>query len=132
YSMLSAVSGWPGYARKTQRSPRRRLARRRLSPTQIRLQRRLQMRWLRLLPSILLMTLLLGGCATNPFKPQKPEVVVHVACPAIQNYSQATLNQALAEFNALPQGSAIRSMVGDYQNLRDQARACRRKQGAKK
>jgi hypothetical protein len=31
----------------------------------------------------------------------------------------------LAEYRALPADSALKTLVGDYQNLRDQVRACR-------
>jgi hypothetical protein len=72
------------------------------------------------------MTVLLGGCATNPFKRPPSDVVVQVQCPAIQKYDAAQLAKASKEFDTLPQGSALKSMFGDYQNLRDQTRACRR------
>jgi hypothetical protein len=31
----------------------------------------------------------------------------------------------LAEYNALPAGSALRLFIGDYKQLRDQIRVCR-------
>jgi hypothetical protein len=46
-------------------------------------------------------------------------------CPTIRAYDQATLDRALIEYQALPRGSAIKQMIGDYQVLRDRVRACR-------
>jgi hypothetical protein len=43
----------------------------------------------------------------------------------LRQYDVATQERALAEYKALPQGSAIKAMFGDYLNLRDQVRACR-------
>jgi len=48
-----------------------------------------------------------------------------VACPYLRRYDRATQDRALAELRALPKGSAIRLMIGDYSNLREQVRACR-------
>ncbi len=73
--------------------------------------------WLTLLTT-LPMTMLLAGC-----NPGASSVVV---CPTIRSYDQATLNRALAEYRALPQGSAIKTMIGDYQVLRDRVHACRK------
>lgn len=55
---------------------------------------------------------------------QEPAAVTFV-CPHLRQYSAATQDRALAEYRALPAGSALKAMVGDYQNLRDQVRACR-------
>ena len=55
---------------------------------------------------------------------QDPAAVTFV-CPHLRQYSAATQDRALAELRALPAGSALKAMVGDYQNLRDQVRACR-------
>jgi hypothetical protein len=81
------------------------------------------MRSIRLLPIILPMATLLGGC---PGDLSDPAVVTKIVCPAIQQYDAATQDAALAEYKALPAGSAIKRMVGDYLNLRDQVRACRK------
>ena len=55
---------------------------------------------------------------------QEPAAVTFV-CPHLRQYSVATQDRALAEYRALPPGSALKALVGDYQNLRDQVRACR-------
>jgi hypothetical protein len=55
---------------------------------------------------------------------QEPAAVTFV-CPHLRQYSEATQDRALAEYRALPAGSALKAMIGDYQNLRDQVRACR-------
>lgn len=75
--------------------------------------------WLRL-PIILATMTLLVGCETG-----RSSTVVKVICPTIRSYDQATLNRALAEYQRLPAGSAIKQMIGDYQVLRDRVRACR-------
>jgi len=75
--------------------------------------------WLRL-PIILLTTISLGACQAG-----HSSTVVKVICPTIRSYDQATLNRALAEYQRLPAGSAIKQMIGDYQVLRDRVRACR-------
>jgi len=60
------------------------------------------------------------------------EIVVKTICPRINEYDAATQDRALAEYNALPAGSALRLFVGDYKRLRDQVRVCRaRSAGAK-
>jgi hypothetical protein len=48
----------------------------------------------------------------------------------VNEYDRATQDKALAEFNALPQGSALRQFIGDYKRLRDQVRACRERSAA--
>jgi hypothetical protein len=58
-------------------------------------------------------------------KPADSEVV-RIVCPIIQEYDHATLTRALAEYRALPQGSAIKAMIGDYSVLRDRIRACKK------
>ncbi|MCK1543270.1 hypothetical protein IVB12_15245 [Bradyrhizobium sp. 179] len=69
---------------------------------------------------VLPMTLLLTACdGTNS------EVVVRVVCPTINQYDAKTQERALAEYNALPAGSALRLFIGDYKRLRDQIRICR-------
>ena len=55
---------------------------------------------------------------------QEPAAVTFV-CPHLRQYSAATQDRALAEYRALPPDSALKTLVGDYQNLRDQVRACR-------
>lgn len=53
------------------------------------------------------------------------EVVVQIVCPRINEYDAKTQERALAEYDALPAGSALRLFIGDYKQLRDQVRACR-------
>lgn len=53
------------------------------------------------------------------------EVAVRIVCPEIRKYDAATQERALAEYKALPAGSAIRLMLGDYKQLRDRVRVCR-------
>ena len=62
----------------------------------------------------------LAACKTG-----RSEVAVAIVCPEIRAYDAATLERALAEYRALPNGSAIRLMLGDYKHLRDRVRACR-------
>jgi hypothetical protein len=52
------------------------------------------------------------------------EAAYQVACPYIRQYDRATIERALVEYRALPKGSALRTLIGDYENLRDQVRAC--------
>lgn len=53
------------------------------------------------------------------------EVVVKIVCPTIMQYDAETQDRALAEYNALPKGSALRLFIGDYKRLRDQITVCR-------
>ena len=57
--------------------------------------------------------------------PDDSSVVVKIVCPRINEYDQKTQDRALAEYNALPPGSALRLFIGDYKQLRDQIRVCR-------
>lgn len=52
-------------------------------------------------------------------------VVVKFVCLKINEYDTATQDRALAEYNALPAGSALRLFFGDYKQLREQVRVCR-------
>lgn len=78
------------------------------------------MRWTALL--VLPTSLLLTAC-----EPDDSDVVVKIVCPRINEYDQKTQDRALAEYNALPPGSALRLFIGDYKQLRDQVRVCRGK-----
>lgn len=69
---------------------------------------------------VLPMTLFLTAC-----DPGSSDVVVKIVCPRINEYDQKTQEKALAEYNALPAGSALRLFIGDYKQLRDQVRVCR-------
>jgi len=64
---------------------------------------------------------LIASCKMAP-----SEVAVKIVCPQIKAYPKATLQRALAEYRALPTGSAIREMFGDYSQLRDQIRVCQK------
>lgn len=66
------------------------------------------------------MTLLLTAC-----EPGSSDVVVQIVCPRINEYDAKTQDRALAEYNALPAGAALRLFIGDYKQLRDQIRVCR-------
>ncbi len=46
-------------------------------------------------------------------------------CPPVVAYDQAAQDRAAAEIEALPQNSAMATMMADYHVLRQQARACR-------
>lgn len=80
------------------------------------------MRWTALL--VLLTTPLLTAC-----DPENSNVVVQIVCPRINEYDEKTQDRALAEYNALPAGSALRLFIGDYKQLRDQIRVCRDSKG---
>lgn len=56
----------------------------------------------------------LGGCTT-------PTVT---ACPPIVAYAPAAMSQAATELSALPDGSQIAAMMGDYKRERAELRAC--------
>jgi coenzyme F420-reducing hydrogenase gamma subunit len=75
--------------------------------------------WLKCL-TVLPMTMLLGGC------PNEPSEVVRVVCPVIKQYTPEQQQRALEEYRALPAGSMIKQMFGDYSVLRDRVRACRK------
>jgi hypothetical protein len=68
---------------------------------------------------VLTMTLSLAACRTD-----NSEIAVKIICPQVRAYDRATQERALAEYRALPQGSAIRLMLGDYKQLRDRIRRC--------
>jgi hypothetical protein len=71
---------------------------------------------------VLLTTTWLAACRT-----EDSEVAVKIICPRINIYSKETQIKALAEYKALPEGSAIKLMIGDYKQLRDQIRVCNTK-----
>jgi hypothetical protein len=70
--------------------------------------------------AVLTIPLLSGACKIG-----RSEVAVKIVCPEIRSYDAATLDRALEEYRQLPQGSAIRLMIGDYKQLRDRVRKCR-------
>ena len=56
----------------------------------------------------------LSACAT---------VVSEPLCPPLAVYSQDFQNQAADELDALPEGSAVVSLIEDYGQLRDRIRS---------
>lgn len=62
-------------------------------------------------------TLLLPGCATGNSDAS--------VCPRPITYSDAFLDRAADELDALPEGSAIAQMIEDYGRERAMLRACR-------
>jgi len=58
---------------------------------------------------------LLSACAT----------VVSDTCPTLFDYSEAEQARAADELDALPEGSVIARLVGDYGVVRNEIRACR-------
>ena len=80
------------------------------------------MRWATLL--VLPMMTLLTACDL-----ENSSVVVQIVCPRINEYDTKTQDRALAEYSALPPGSALRLFIGDYKQLRDQIRVCRDSKG---
>lgn len=70
---------------------------------------------------VLPMMLLLTACEIG-----RSETVVKIVCPTIRQYDNATLDRALKEYQALPPGSAIKMMIGDYRSLRAKIMVCRK------
>ena len=68
----------------------------------------------------------LGACNA-----ENSEVIVQIVCPTVNQYDRETQDRALAEYNALPKGSALRLFIGDYKRLRDQIKVCRERGNAK-
>ena len=66
--------------------------------------------------------MLLTGCDPGS---SEGVIVTHVVCLRINEYDANTQERALAEYNALPVGSALRVFIGDYAQLREQVRVCR-------
>lgn len=64
--------------------------------------------------ALLTATLSLPGCAT----------AVSSACPVPVTYDRPTLDRAADEVQALPSGDVLVGMMGDYAQLRAEARAC--------
>ena len=60
----------------------------------------------------------LTGCAMGGSDAKPP-------CPPVVEYTRAEQARAADEVKALPDGTVIVRMLGDYAVLRDQARACR-------
>jgi len=60
----------------------------------------------------------LSGCATVSSN-------ASTACPPIVEYGIVDQTLAAIELEALPDGTMVMRMLGDYAVLRDQARVCR-------
>jgi len=67
---------------------------------------------------LLIAVLWLSACATDGSN-------ADVLCPPVVPYSAADQARAVAEINALPEGTVVIRMLSDYAVMRDQARACR-------
>jgi hypothetical protein len=79
----------------------------------------------RVLPALILVAAAavpLAGCGTARPAAATPKVV---PCPQIAQYSPELRNKAAKELDLLPIGSAIEVLLGDYETLRDDLRACR-------
>lgn len=61
---------------------------------------------------------LLAGCLST----ERSET--RIVCPTLRIYTGDFLGKADTQFKRA--GPQVREMIGDYQNLRDQVRACRR------
>jgi len=46
------------------------------------------------------------------------------ACPPLVEYSREVQNRAATDLGALPDGSKVVEMMGDYEAMREQSRAC--------
>jgi len=64
---------------------------------------------------VLIATAFLNACAT----------VVSDTCPTLFDYSEAEQARVADELDALPEGSVIARLVGDYGVVRNEIRACR-------
>lgn len=71
---------------------------------------------------VLLALTSLASCATG----SSSLTPVTLVCPTIVEYSAEFQSRAADELEMLPPGSALAEMVGDYGQLRERIRACRR------
>ena len=76
--------------------------------------------WRRPLAVLVISMSWLTGCATAGF-----EQGGTAACPPVVEYSREVQARAAEELAALPNGSAVVEMLGDYTVLREQVRSCR-------
>lgn len=89
-------------------------------------------KWGRSLLAIATATLFLTACATTGFdltpKEPAPAPITNTGagCPILKEYSQQFQDRLRTELEVLSPDSAIVTAVGDYQNLREQTRECRR------
>jgi len=75
--------------------------------------------WKRRLAVLVIATSCLTGCATVGF-----ETGGVAACPPVVDYSRTEQTRVAEEVEALPEGSAVVEMMGDYAVMRDQVREC--------
>lgn len=71
------------------------------------------------------MTMLLTACDPGS---SEGVIVTHIVCLKANEYDKETQDRALAEYNALPKGSALRLFIGDYGKLRRQIEVCRQRE----
>ena len=79
--------------------------------------------WRRRLAALVIATSWLTGCTTAGFEQAGPD-----ACPPVVDYSRAEQVRVAEEVAALPKGAVIVGWLADYTVLRDQARACQRRE----
>lgn len=82
--------------------------------------------WKEQLAALAIVTGLLSGCVTVRSEGRAVSI-----CPPVVDYSREFQERAAEELARLPKGSAIEEMLGDYAVMREQARACRQKEGRK-
>jgi hypothetical protein len=78
-----------------------------------------------MLPALLLVvaaSMPLAACGTARPEATAPKTV---PCPRMAQYSPELRDKAAKELDLLPIGSAIEVLLGDYETLRDDLRACR-------
>ena len=82
-----------------------------------------------ILASIILGTLVLGGCAGGSLTQQQQKQVALVIskCPVLKNYTKEQMKKAASEMQSLPNKSQIAVLVTDYSKLRDACRVASRK-----
>lgn len=69
------------------------------------------------LPLLVIATLSLNACATEPSRPS-------IVCPPVAAYDRAFQARLADEIQRLPPGAALERAMLDYARLHDQARAC--------
>lgn len=80
-----------------------------------------------ILASIIMGTLVLGGCATGSATQQKQVALVISKCPVLKNYTKEQMRKAASELKSLPSESQVAVLVTDYSKLRDACRVASKK-----
>jgi len=81
-----------------------------------------------ILASIILGTLVLGGCAGGMSQQQQKQVALVISkCPVLKNYTKEQMKKAASELQSLPSESQVAVLVTDYSKLRDACRVASRK-----